>query len=157
MATKEEYSPCKVSISYRAYVSFILSPLQQSAASSSHYLPLYHERRMHGLGMTCRGILPSRCAGNSPDNHFRATGYGNVAAYNDIWIVWFSIPLMSGIGTSNKLIHCPTAESPSFFQKLLFWLKRSTPIASASFPIPWSFQVRFCLYTSFFEAVDILF
>ena len=74
-----------------------------------------------------------------------------------IWIVWFSIPLMSGIGTSNKLIHCSTAESPSFFQKLLSWLKRSTPMASASFPIPWSFQVRFYLYTIFFEAVDILF
>jgi hypothetical protein len=34
--------------------------------------------------------------------HVFATGYGNFAAYNDIWIVWFSVPLMSGIGGSNE-------------------------------------------------------
>lgn len=29
--------------------------------------------------------------------HVFATGYGDFDAYNDIWIVWFSVPLMSGI------------------------------------------------------------
>ena len=47
--------------------------------------------------------------------HAFTTGYGHLAAYNDIWIMWFSIPLMGGI---NKPIHCSTDESP-FFQKLL--------------------------------------
>jgi hypothetical protein len=85
--------------------------------------------------------------------HVFATGYGNFAAYGDIWIVWFSIPLMSGIGASNKPIHCSIAESPSFFQRL----KRSTPIASAASPHPWLFQVWFYLYAIFFEAMHILF
>ena len=49
--------------------------------------------------------------------HIFATGYGNLAAYTDIWIAWFSIPLMSVIGISNKPIHCSTTESP-FFQNL---------------------------------------
>jgi hypothetical protein len=30
--------------------------------------------------------------------HVFATGYGDSAAYNDIWIVWVSVPLMSGLG-----------------------------------------------------------
>ena len=47
--------------------------------------------------------------------HAFTTGYGHLAAYNDIWIMWFSIPLIGGI---NKPIHCSTDESP-FFQKLL--------------------------------------
>ena len=95
------------------------------------------------------------CSGDFPHNHVREDSFPCLrdglwefhGLYNDIWIVWLSIPLMSGIGTSNKPIHCSTAESP-FFQKLLSWLKHSMPIASASSPIPWSFQVYFTSFSS---------
>jgi hypothetical protein len=80
--------------------------------------------------------------------HAFATGYGNFAACNDIWIVWFNIPLIRGINTSNKPIHRSTDESP-FFQKSLSWLKRSTPTASASSPIHW---VRFYFTCTLFSS-----
>ena len=80
------------------------------------------------------------------------TAFHIFAACNDIWIVWFSVPLMSGMGPSTQLIHCSTEESKVAFVAEDSMYVYRTCILSNSLVISGVVY----LYVVFFQAVHIL-
>ena len=76
------------------------------------------------------------------------------AACNDIWTVWSSVFLMSGIGRSTQLIHCSTEESISFKSRFLGRRFYAYPTCILSNSLVVSGLVY--LYVVFFQVVHIL-